>query len=106
MGVREGVPDAEPETRKHLIEQERDFYALMVRTLLDGSEEWGRYAHDQLSPRLHALESGQRIVFSRCALPPGHSLEAPTSGRPTDKMEIDENDVFASFSGSPARGCS
>lgn len=93
MGVREGVPDAEPQTRKHLIEQERDFYALMVRTLLDGSEEWGRYAHDQLSPRLRAPESGQRVVFSRYKLPPGHPLEAPLAGRPTDNLEIDADDV-------------
>ena len=32
------VPPGEPEVRKHLVEQWRDFYVLMVRTLLDGSE--------------------------------------------------------------------
>ena len=93
MGVREGVPDAEPQTRKHLIEERRDLYALWVRTLLDGSEEWGRYAHEQLYPWLHAVESGQRVVFSRSSLPPGHPLEAPTAGRPTDHLEIDADDA-------------
>ncbi len=86
-------PPGEPEVRKHLVEQWRDFYVLMVRTLLDGSEEWGRYAHNQLHPPLRALESGQRIMFSRSDLPPGHLLEAPTAGRPTDRLVIDERDV-------------
>lgn len=84
---------ADAETRAYLAAGARDFYALMVRTLLDGSEEWGRYAHDALYPRVEALESGKAVMFSRYDLPPGHPLEAPTAGRPTDRLVIDENDV-------------
>jgi hypothetical protein len=32
-------------------------------------------------------------MFSRSDLPPGHLLEAPTAGRPTDRLVIDERDV-------------
>ena len=93
MGLRSGVPDAEPETRKHLIEEWHEVYALMVRTMLEDGTESGRYAHDALHGRLRALETGQRVEFGQCDLPPGHPLEAPLAGRPTDRLVIDERDV-------------
>ena len=71
----------------------RDFYSSMVRTLLDGSEEWGRYAHNALHPRLVALESGQAVEFSRMELPPGHRLSAPGAGHPTDRLMLGADDV-------------
>jgi hypothetical protein len=91
VGVRQGVPDAEPHTRKHLVEEWHSFYSTYVRVALDGDEEFGRYAHDALWPRLHALQSGAAVEFRRYELPPGHGLEA--AGRPDDTLRIDENDV-------------
>jgi hypothetical protein len=79
--------------REELAAGWRDFYSLMVRTLLDGSEEWGRYAHDALYPKLEALESGREVMFSRSDLPPGHRLSAPGAGRPTDRLVIDEQNI-------------
>lgn len=93
VGVREGPTDAEPETRKHLIAEWHEFYSTYVRVALDGSEEFGRYAHDALWPKLHALESGRAVEFSRMDLPLGHPLEAPRHGRPSDPLWIDEHDV-------------
>lgn len=71
----------------------RDFYSTYVRVALDGSEEFGRYAHDALHPRLVALESGRAVEFRRYELPPGHRLEAPGAGHPCDRLVIDEHDV-------------
>ena len=79
--------------RDELAAGARDFYTLMVRTLLDGSEEWGRYAHDALYPRVEALESGKAVMFSRMELPPTHRLAAPGAGRPSDNLMLGEDDV-------------
>jgi hypothetical protein len=92
VGVRKGVL-AEPDTRKHLIEEWHYFYATYVRVALDGSEEFGRYAHDALWPRLAALESGAAVEFRRMDLPDGHGLQAPWAGHPLDPLWIDEHDV-------------
>lgn len=95
MAVREGVPDGEPEVRKHLIEDWHWFYSTYVRVALNGSEEFGKYAYDALHPKLAALQSGAAIEFKRMDLPDGHPLaDMPRAGHPLDPFWIDESDVI------------
>ena len=95
MAVREGVPDGEPEVRRHLIEEWHEFYATYVGVALNGSVEFGKYAYDALHPKLAALESGAAVEFDRSDLPPGHPLaDMPRAGRPDDPLWIDELDVI------------
>ena len=76
-----------------MIEQARDFEHLMISTLLEDGAESGRYAYNQLHPRLAALEAGKAVLFSRCKLPVGHRRSAPEAGRPTDTLELGEDNV-------------
>ena len=66
---------------------------LMVSTLIEDGPEFGRYAHDQLAPNLHALESGQAVSFHRFELPDGHRLGPPDAGHPCDTLELGEDNV-------------
>ena len=65
----------------------------MISTLLEDGAESGRYAYNQLHPRLAPLESGKAVEFSRSSLPIGHRLSPPAAGHPADNLVIDENDV-------------
>ena len=95
MAVREGVPDGEPEVRKHLTAEWHDSYATYVNVALEGSVEFGRYTHDALHPKLAALESGAAVEFRRMELPPGHPLaDMPRAGDPTDRFELGSDDVL------------
>ncbi len=87
-------PPGEPEVRRHLIEEARDFEHLMISTMLEDGAESGRYAYNQVHPRLAALESGRAVMFSRSSLPIGHRLSPPDAGHPADKLRIDEHDVI------------
>jgi hypothetical protein len=95
VAVREGVPDGEPEVRRHLIEEWHEFYATYVDVALQESVEFGRYTHDALHPKLAALQSGAAIEFKRMDLPDGHPLaDMPRAGHPLDPFWIDESDVI------------
>ena len=73
MARRSGDSDAEPQTRAYLLDQERSFCTLMVRTLLEDSKESGRYAFDALSPRVNAFADGSEVPYIHgWELPDGH----------------------------------
>jgi hypothetical protein len=99
-----GDPNSEPETRKYLVEDWREFMHSMISTLLGDGANSGRYAYDQLHPKLVAFESGQAVEFFRFDLPPGHRLSAPDAGHPCDKLMIDENDRVFELQGSQMAG--
>lgn len=94
MAHNEDARPGEPEVREYLTEWWHGFYSSYVRIALDGGEEFGRYAYDALHPRLHALQSGMAVEFTRDDLPPDHPHASPRAGRPDDRMWIDEQDVI------------
>ena len=87
-------PDADAAVRTYLLGEAKAFLNQMVSTLLEDGPESARYAHQQLSPRVHALETGQAVSFRRFELPPGHPMSAPAAGRPCDMLKLDENNVI------------
>jgi hypothetical protein len=87
-------PDADAAVRTHLHAEAKAFLQQMVSTLIEDGPEFGRYAHDQLSPRVHALESSQAVLFSRYELPPGHPMSAPEAGHPCDTLKLGEDNVI------------
>jgi hypothetical protein len=91
MAHNEQVRPGEPEVRKYLADSWHEFYNSYVRVALDGDEAFGKYAHDALHPRLHALQSGAAVAFTRDDLPPDHPEKA---GRSDDPMWIDERNVI------------
>ena len=77
-----GVPDGEPQVRKHLIKEWQSFYGTYLAVALQDSVQFGKYTHDALHPKLAALESGAAVEFSRCDLPDGHPLaDMPRAGQ-------------------------
>lgn len=83
MAHNEQARPGEPEVRKYLTEQWREFFDAYTRVAAKGGEAFGKYADDALRPRLHALESGAAVDFTRDDLPPGHPEKA---GRSDDSM--------------------
>ena len=80
--------------RAYLLEEARDFLHLMVSTLIEDGPESGRFAYDQLSPRVEKIASGAAVHLSRFELPEGHRMSAPGAGHPCDELLLDEHDVL------------
>jgi hypothetical protein len=94
------VVDADAGTRAYILGQAREFRRLMVSTLLNDPEngvEYAQYASDQLSGRVDALAAGKAVLLSRYQLPPGHALCAPAAGRPSDALELGEDNVVRPY---------
>jgi len=85
---------ADAAVRTYLHAEAKAFLNQMVSILIEDGPEFGRYSYDQLWPQVHALESGQAVLFSRFELPPGHPMSAPAAGHPSDTLELDEDNVI------------
>ena len=97
VGVREGVPDSEPELRDYLIAHFCDRRQTYVNTARRGSdEELERYVRAEWTPLIDALLDRKAIKFSRFQLPPDHPQAPPDGGNPADNLVLDENDVLRS----------
>ncbi len=97
MGVREGVPDAEPELRDYLIAHFCDRRQTYVNTARRGSdEELERYVRAEWTPLIDALLDGKAIKISRFQLPEDHPQAPPDGGHPTDPLVFGADDVLRS----------
>ena len=94
MGIRAGVPDAEPWVRKFLIKEEVRFRKSMSTKLEGHKIENGETVFDHLTPRVDAFLEGRAVVISRWELPYNHRLFPKFGGDPADKFVLGEDDVL------------
>lgn len=95
MGVREGVPDAEPDLRAYLNGEAQDFVQTYITiALAAGDTELATYMRKSWQGRLDALLEGRAVQLHRYDLPDWHDQSPVNGGDPGDMFELGPDDVL------------